>query len=69
MDELNAACDKLLTETYHLERALDSDDLTPQRVALAIATVKRVRRSSTLLLRLLAEHRDQTATVQEDIST
>lgn len=59
MDELHRTADKLFTEVDHLDRALDSDELDKNRTALALAAAKRVRRDSTLLVRLLASHRDQ----------
>jgi hypothetical protein len=58
MDELHGLADKLFTEIDHLERAMDSDELTEDRIALAIAATKRVRRDCTILLRALAERRD-----------
>lgn len=59
MEDLHRAADKVFTEVDHLERALDCDDLDAQRVALALAAAKRVRRDATLLVRQLAAHRDQ----------
>ena len=59
MDQLYAACDKLFTEVDHLDRLMDSEDLTIDRVNLALSVAKRVRRDSTLLVRLLASLRDQ----------
>lgn len=59
MDELHRVVDKLLTEADHLERILDSDDLSVERVALALAASKRVRRESNLVVRALARIRDE----------
>jgi hypothetical protein len=58
MEELHAACDKLFTEIDHFERIIDSDDWDRDRVELALMSVKRVRRHSTLVTRLLASLRD-----------
>lgn len=67
MEDLHRAADKVFTEVDHLERALDTDDLTTDRINLALSGAKRVRRDATLLVRLLAAHRD--ATTQEGTST
>lgn len=58
MEELHAACDKLFTEMDHLERIINSDDWTRDRIELALSVAKRVRRDSTLAVRLLASLRD-----------
>ena len=50
--------DKLATDADHLSRLLETDDLSDDALSLALATAKRVRRTSTLLIRLLAELRD-----------
>lgn len=62
MEELHAACDKLFTEMDHFERIIDSDDWDRDRVELALSVAKRVRRDSTLVVRLLASLRDNRAT-------
>lgn len=59
MDALYRDADKLFTEIDHLDRVLDCDDLALERVELALSIAKRVRRNSTLVLRQLAEIRDQ----------
>lgn len=59
MEELHRVADKVFTEVDHLERALDSDDLDTDRIALALAAAKRVRRDATILVRQLASLRDQ----------
>lgn len=58
MEELHAACDKLFTEIDHFERIIDSDDWDRDRVELALAVAKRVRRASNVTVRLLASLRD-----------
>jgi hypothetical protein len=67
MHELHRIADKLFDEVDHLEAALDADDISEDRIALAIAAAKRVRRDVTMVLRNLAEIRDN-ATTQEGIS-
>jgi hypothetical protein len=59
--ELHDASDKLFTEIDHLDRVLpdDLDDLTEDTTNLALSIAKRVRTTSTLLVRALAERRDQ----------
>lgn len=59
MDQLHAACDKLFTEVDHLDRILDVDELSQERVELALSVAKRVRRDSNLVVRALARLRDQ----------
>ena len=60
MDQLHATCDKLFTEVDHLDRVLgDADDLSEAQIILALSVAKRVRRDSTILVRLLASLRDQ----------
>lgn len=60
MTQLHDAVDKLFSETDHLDRALgDDDDLTHERVQLALAAAKRVRRASNILVQALACHRDR----------
>jgi hypothetical protein len=59
MDQLHATCDKLFTEVDHLDRIMESDDMAPDRINLALSVAKRVRRDSTLLVRLLASLRDE----------
>ncbi len=59
---------KLLTEVDHIERIAATDDWTPERIALALAVAKRVRSTSSLLVRHFASLRDQ-ATAPEGTST
>jgi hypothetical protein len=61
MDELHDQYDKLSVEVDHLDRVMDCDhdQLDAQRVTLALAIAKRVRRESTLLVRRLASRRDE----------
>lgn len=65
MEKLYATSDKLFNEVYHLECALDADELDEDRIKLAIAALKRVRKYSTLSLQELAKLRDQNATAEE----
>jgi hypothetical protein len=58
MDQLHATCDKLFTEVDRLERVLDTDDLSEDRIRIALGVAKRVRRESTELVRELARRRD-----------
>lgn len=58
MDELYEFLDKLLTEVDHLDRIMAGDELDPAQVDLALSVAKRVRRSSTILLKGLANRRD-----------
>jgi len=63
MEELHRAADKLFTEVDHLDRILAGDELPEDdELLLALAVAKSVRRDSTILVRLLASLRDQTAT-------
>ncbi len=62
MEELHAACDKLFTEVDHLERIIDTDDWDESRIALALSISKKVRNSSTLVVRQFASLRDNQAT-------
>lgn len=59
LSRLHNTSDKLLTEVDHLERLMNCDELDAERCRLALSVAKRVRRDSTLLVRLLASHRDQ----------
>lgn len=59
MDQLHRSADKLFTDIDHLDRLLDPEELDAERVDLALSVAKRVRRESTLLVRLLASLRDQ----------
>lgn len=60
MDELHRAADKLFTEVDHLDRLLDGYDLPEgDGLLLALTVAKHVRRESTLVVRRLAELRDQ----------
>jgi len=52
MDHYTAVADKLFREVDHLERVLDDP-------TLALAVAKRVRRESTVLIKAMAQHRDQ----------
>jgi hypothetical protein len=59
MDELHRITDKLFTEIDHLDDALgDCENLTEAQITLALAAAKRVRRDSTLTVKLLASLRD-----------
>lgn len=58
MDQLHRSADKLFTEIDHLEAVLPEEG-TGQDVELALSVAKRVRRESTILVRLLASLRDQ----------
>lgn len=62
-DDLQRQAHKVLTEARHTSNAVDNG-----QVDLALTMAKKVRRSSTLLLRQLAELRDS-ATAQEGTST
>lgn len=62
MDQLHRSADKLKTDTTHLEtlsQRIDLEDPSSDEVELALSVAKRVRRESTLLVRLLASLRDQ----------
>lgn len=59
MDELHRSADKFFAEVDHLERMLDADDMSDERIRLALASAKRVRRESNLVVRALARLRDQ----------
>ena len=50
--------DRLDTDVKHLSR-LDPESDDEREVTLALTAAKRVRRNATLLLRLIASHRDQ----------
>lgn len=56
MDELQRAAHKLRIEQAHLDRALERNE---PDVALALSIAKKVRAASTLVVRHLAELRDQ----------
>lgn len=60
MDDYTAEADKLFVEVDHLERVLDEPEL-------ALSVAKKVRRTSTLLVRAIARTRDQLQS-QEDTS-
>jgi len=55
MENYTAAADKLVQEMIHMENILDRDQVN---VDLALAQAKRVRSTSTLLVRALARYRD-----------
>jgi hypothetical protein len=59
MDELHRSADKLATDSQHLATLIEADD-TPDddQINVALGVAKRVRRTSTLLVRQLAELRD-----------
>ena len=57
--QLHEKLDKLFTEVDHLDRAISSDVLTLDQTAIALSIAKRVRRESTMVVRHLAELRDQ----------
>lgn len=59
MESLYREADKLFTDVDHLDSLLSTDDLSEERVELALATAKRVRRQSTILVRTIARIRDQ----------
>lgn len=60
MDQLHRATDKLFTEIDHLDDVLgDAERLSEEQIVLALSVAKRVRRESTLVVRLLASLRDQ----------
>lgn len=59
MDELHRSADKFFAEVDHLERMLDADEMSDERIRLALASAKRVRRESNLVVRALARLRDQ----------
>lgn len=53
MDDLHRLADKVAAEVEHTRRAMEAGD-----VRLALASAKRVRRDSTILVRHLAALRD-----------
>jgi hypothetical protein len=61
MKQLHRSADKLSTDTTHLSHLIDplGDDPSPEQIELALSVAKRVRRESTILVRLLASLRDQ----------
>lgn len=60
MDQLYDTLDKLFTETDRLDHIVgDSDELSEDQTLLALAAAKRVKRQSTIVVRLLASLRDQ----------
>lgn len=60
MEELNAAVDKLLTDTDHLARLTGVETLDEPTLGIALSVAKRVRRQSILTVKLLASQRDKT---------
>lgn len=68
MDELHDALDKLFTEVDHLERVVGDDEVTADEVRLALVVAKRVRRTSNIAVRVLAQLRDEMATAPEGTS-
>lgn len=58
MEQVHDVVDKLFTEMDHIDRLLDSDDMDEDRVALLLASAKRVRRDGNILVRQLAVIRD-----------
>lgn len=67
MMELHEVLNKLFTEVDHLDRILPDEEPTHGESVLALASAKKVRSLSTLLVRALAERRDS-ATAQEGTS-
>lgn len=59
MDQLHRSADKLADDSRHLTHIFLGEELDPDEVELALSVAKRVRRESTLLVRLLASLRDQ----------
>lgn len=59
MDSYTAEADKLLNEVHHLENSLEDPDL-------ALSQAKRVRRASTVLVRAIAQHRDDLHSQEAD---
>lgn len=59
MDQLHRSADKLASEANLLSRTLRSDTSDEDVVAVALASAKRVRRESTIIVKLLASLRDQ----------
>ena len=57
--ELHDAIDKFFDEVEHLDRILIDAEPDPQRTELALSVAKRARSTSTILVRALAERRDQ----------
>lgn len=68
MDELNGIADKLFEDIDHLDRLLDCDHIGPEAAGIALSVAKRVRRESTLLVRALAQIRDNQLQPQEGTS-
>jgi len=62
MNRLDAAADRLETEIDHLllqvESITQSEQLDDSHLELAVSQAKRVRRDATLILKLLAQTRD-----------
>ena len=67
-EQADEAIDKLLTEIDHFERVVGQESINRDRVDLALAQAKRVRRDSNMVVRALARLRDH-ATAQEGTST
>lgn len=59
MDQLHRSADKLASEANLLSRTLRSDTSDEDVVAVALASAKRVRRESTIIVKLLVLLRDQ----------
>lgn len=62
MDQLHETLDKLFTEADYLSNLTEWDEgdtPEPEQVRIALSVAKRVRRESTLVVRLLASLRDQ----------
>jgi hypothetical protein len=64
------ALDRLFTEVDYLDRIVPEErEPDANETALALSVAKRVRSASTLVIKALAERRDQIATAQEGTST
>lgn len=70
MTSLHDAVDKVFVEVDHLDAILP-EEREPDAIEtdLALSVAKRVRVASTLLVRALAERRDNIATAPEGTST
>jgi riboflavin synthase len=58
MDQLHDSLDKLFTEVHMLDQVTDTDELSDEKVRLALSIAKRARREIGNVVRSLAARRD-----------
>lgn len=56
--DLHREADRVRTDTKHLIQVIEGGPLESDRLDLALSIAKRVRRTSTLLVKALAKERD-----------